>query len=60
MEETRILLDDNDFKELVSGKIVEKTRGNVSIKIILSDIGWYWMHKIIDNVESKANGKPRS
>lgn len=44
MNETRIVLDETLFDELVSGKIVE-TNG---VKMILKDIGYLRMIEIIE------------
>jgi len=53
MEETRIVIDEQKFRELVSGKIVQD--GNV--KIILQDIGWINMMDIIDDVMQESENK---
>jgi len=46
----RILLDEEDFKKLTKGEIVEKD----DVQIALSDIGYFRMADII--VENSSNG----
>ena len=53
MEEIRIILDENDFKTLVSGKILEKERGGTVVKIALQDIGFFLMYDLIEEQERK-------
>jgi hypothetical protein len=55
MEEIRIILDENDFKTLVSGKILEKERGGTVVKIALQDIGFFLMYDLIEEQERKMN-----
>lgn len=56
MQEIRISLSDQHFKELVSGKIVDYSTHEVyvpHVKISLQDIGFDRMRKIIDNADPK-------
>lgn len=39
-KDTTVVLSLKDFRELVSGRIVNKETGRGQIKIALSDIGW--------------------
>ena len=55
MEEIRVLLDENDFKTLVSGKILEKERGGTVVKIAVQDIGFLLMYDLIEEQERKMN-----
>ena len=44
----RILLDEKDFEDLVSGKITKKDIEGQSVEIALQDIGYLNMLNIID------------
>ncbi len=64
MDEIRIVLSEEDFKDLVSGKEVVITKENENsddltsvrkhiVKLILSDIGFYKMHEIVEVLNKK-------
>lgn len=50
MAETRISLDEQNFRDLVAGKIIEL--GNT--KILLEDIGYFLMMDIIEECQMKS------
>jgi|HubBroStandDraft_1064217.scaffolds.fasta_scaffold76362_3 hypothetical protein len=49
-----VALTEAQFRDLVAGKIVEETgaNGRITIRIILSDIGWDAMQKAIDDIRT--------
>jgi hypothetical protein len=49
----KISLDAADFDCLVSGGILTIKREEIEIKMILQDIGFHYMHKIIDEIDEK-------
>lgn len=52
MKEIKILLDEKDFTDLISGNIVNKE--HTDIKILLKDIGYKRMLEIIEDVMWKS------
>lgn len=49
----KICLDAADFHCLISGGILTIKREEIEIKIILQDIGFHYLHKIIDEIDDK-------
>ena len=47
----RISLSENDFKNLVSGKVVRHLRNDANVEFILQDIGFQFMKEIIQLAE---------
>jgi hypothetical protein len=47
--EIRLLMDENRFRQLVSGEVVEWQHEGTTIELILSDIGATVMHRHVDN-----------
>lgn len=59
-EAIRVALNEEDFRNLVAGKVVTISSGRVvrgiSVEIILSDIGWGRMYAAIEEVDKGAQG----
>lgn len=43
----RIILTEQNFKDLTAGKVVKVNEGEENVEIILADIGFYEMSQII-------------
>lgn len=59
MKEVKLLLDEQDFRKLITGGIVEKSSMGVHIKIALQDIGYYRMKDIVGAEIKKQEDAPR-
>ena len=61
--EARLLLDESNFKDLVAGKIIQKTWGIVDVKIALQDIGFEKMEDALERaitLSSKKHNNPQA